>query len=82
MVQALAGLTALTRLYLKSNAQSGLVPRCEELACLHSSSLRDLTVFLSQVPVYDKVLKQGQEQGLLHCLATKKQAARFLDHTA
>ncbi len=50
MVQALAGLPALTRLYLKSDIKHGpLVPSCEELAYLNSTSLRDLTVFIDQV---------------------------------
>ena len=64
IMQALAGLPALTRLYLKSDIKRGsLVPSCEELACLRSTSLRDLTVHIDQVMDHETVYTQCQDQG-------------------
>jgi len=49
-VQTVAGLSALTYLHLGSAYQSeAVMPGCKELACLRSTSLRNLTVSLSQV---------------------------------
>ena len=65
-VQALAGLPALTRLFLMSGIKHGsLVPSCEELACLRSTSLRDLTVSIDQVPDDDQVYIGVSRPGLL-----------------
>ncbi len=49
-MQTVAGLSALTRLRVGSNVRSDIsMPRCKELACLHSTSIQDLTAFLGQV---------------------------------
>ena len=52
-MQTVAQLSALTRLYLTARPAAGttsaVVPRCSELACLHSRSLQDLTVSQKQV---------------------------------
>jgi len=50
VVQTVAGLSALTRLHLTSSiTRSSRGPRCKELACLHSTSLKELSVELDQV---------------------------------
>ncbi len=49
-VQTVAGLSALTRLGLYPSGQDhSVMPRCEEQACLHSTSLRDLSITIKQV---------------------------------
>ena len=50
--QTLAGLSALTKLYLDAGSEYGsAMPGCEELACLYSTSLQHLTIYLKQVLV-------------------------------
>jgi len=67
-VQTLAGLSALTRLEWHPSGQdvrSSMLPCCQELACLRSTSLRDLTMTIHQVPevrVKDSKLTAGLMQ--------------------
>ena len=49
VMQTLAGLTALTRLLLKSNSDD-MTPGCSEPACLRHPTLRKLFVSFTQVP--------------------------------
>ena len=56
-MQAVSGLSQLTRLHVSADSEGdALIPRCEELACLRSNSIQDLSIIL------DKVLEGG-----LHC---------------
>jgi len=50
-MQAVARLSVLTRLRVASfpTLSSAQMPRCEELACLHSSSLQELHLSFHQV---------------------------------
>lgn len=48
-MQTLAGLSALTRLRVEFGVGSSLAPRTNELECLRSRSIEDLSVRLWQV---------------------------------
>ncbi len=51
-MQTVAGLSTLTRLHLRSYGDAAdMTPGCSELACLRSTTLRDLSVSFTQVPV-------------------------------
>jgi len=64
-VQIVAGLSALTRLSLVCSARNiSMMPRCQELAQLCSSSLREINVPLTQVLVS---LPEAQNRSVACC---------------